>query len=121
MEIGKKKKKVINDISLAIGTTIVLLANDAFNVYQNATGATPDNTTGLLTISHTQYNQLHNLSFLVSDVIISTSGVDIFIHPSFFIFLKSGCIRSHTERSNLASNPQRCHRWCCWSNLFDYQ
>jgi hypothetical protein len=72
----QKKKRVIND---SIGTTIVLLANDPFHVYQKAIG--------VLTINPTQYNQLHNLSVLVSDVIMSTTsnvGIIIFIHPSFF-------------------------------------
>lgn len=45
------------------GTTLVLLATDAFNQYVSATGATLDQTTGLLTISSAQFDALQNLDF----------------------------------------------------------
>ncbi|KAG2072515.1 acid protease [Suillus decipiens] len=45
------------------GTTFILIATDAFAKYQSATGATLDNTTGLLTISSAQYKALKNLDF----------------------------------------------------------
>ena len=45
------------------GTTLVLIATDAFQKYQKATGATLDNTTGLLTITEEQYNNLQSLVF----------------------------------------------------------
>jgi hypothetical protein len=45
------------------GTTLVLLATDAFNSYQQSTGATLDPTTGLLTISASQFAALQDLNF----------------------------------------------------------
>ncbi|KAL6303180.1 acid protease [Sparassis latifolia] len=47
------------------GTTLLMLASDAFNAYQQATGATMDNTTGLLTITQEQYANLQSLFFTV--------------------------------------------------------
>lgn len=46
------------------GTTLILLATDAFQAYKNATGATLDEATGLLTITNNQLNNLGNLSFI---------------------------------------------------------
>jgi len=45
------------------GTTLILLATDAFNAYQAATGGTPDQATGLLKISNAQYDALKPLNF----------------------------------------------------------
>ncbi|KIJ62534.1 hypothetical protein HYDPIDRAFT_114177 [Hydnomerulius pinastri MD-312] len=50
------------------GTTLLLLATDAFQAYQQATGATPDQTTGLLTITEQQYNQLQSLYFNIGGI-----------------------------------------------------
>lgn len=47
------------------GTTLILIATDAFNKYQSATGATLDNNTGLLMITSDQYNNLQTLNFNV--------------------------------------------------------
>jgi pepsin A len=47
------------------GTTLVLLASDAFAKYETATGATPDGATGLLKITAAQYSQLKNLNFKI--------------------------------------------------------
>jgi hypothetical protein len=47
------------------GTTLVLIATNAFQVYQSQTGATMDQTTGLLTITSEQYTNLKNLNFVV--------------------------------------------------------
>lgn len=41
-----------------MGTTLLLIATDAFQAYQQATGATLDNTTGLLTFTKSQYEKL---------------------------------------------------------------
>ncbi|KAF7792263.1 hypothetical protein EIP86_003299 [Pleurotus ostreatoroseus] len=49
------------------GTTLILLASDAFAAYQEATGATQDQTTGLLTIDQDQFDSLQTLSFFVED------------------------------------------------------
>ncbi|TFY59343.1 hypothetical protein EVJ58_g5834 [Rhodofomes roseus] len=45
------------------GTTLVLIATDAYNKYVSATGATEDESTGLLRISSSQYSNLETLSF----------------------------------------------------------
>ncbi|KAL1713660.1 aspartic peptidase domain-containing protein [Schizophyllum commune] len=49
------------------GTTLLLIASDAFQKYQKATGATLDNSTGLLTITENQYNSLKSLFFKIGD------------------------------------------------------
>ena len=45
------------------GSTLVLIATDAYNRYRSATGATLDNATGLLKISSTNYASLQSLFF----------------------------------------------------------
>ncbi|KAG2124020.1 aspartic peptidase domain-containing protein [Suillus clintonianus] len=45
------------------GTTLILIASNAFSTYQSATGATLDRRTGLLRITSTQYSALQNLNF----------------------------------------------------------
>ncbi|KAH9931674.1 acid protease [Epithele typhae] len=47
------------------GTTLLLLATDAFQAYQKATGATIDQTTGLLTLSESQFSDLQSLFFSI--------------------------------------------------------
>ncbi|KAG2067295.1 family A1 protease [Suillus decipiens] len=50
--------------SITYGSETILSSTaDAFVKYQSATGATPDKTTGLLTISSAQYKALKNLDF----------------------------------------------------------
>ncbi|KAF7299716.1 Acid protease [Mycena chlorophos] len=49
------------------GTTLLLLATEAFQAYQSATGATSDSTTGLLKITEDQYNNLQSLFFTLGD------------------------------------------------------
>jgi cathepsin E len=48
------------------GTTLVLLATDAFDAYQAATGAVLDKTTGLLTITEQQLDNLDSLYFNIA-------------------------------------------------------
>jgi len=48
------------------GTTLLLLATDAFQAYQKATGGVEDKTTGLLTITEGQYNSLQSLYFNIA-------------------------------------------------------
>ncbi|KAG1825025.1 acid protease [Suillus variegatus] len=50
------------------GTTLLLLATEAFQAYQKATGATEDSTTGLLTITSAQYAKLQSLYFNIGGV-----------------------------------------------------
>ncbi|KAG2043738.1 aspartic peptidase domain-containing protein [Suillus americanus] len=47
------------------GTTLVLIASDAFSTYQTATGAVMDQTTGLLKITSSQYAKLQALTFKI--------------------------------------------------------
>ncbi|KIM75788.1 hypothetical protein PILCRDRAFT_78455 [Piloderma croceum F 1598] len=47
------------------GTTLVLIASDAFSAYEQATGGTVDSTTGLLKISAEQYSSLSDLNFQI--------------------------------------------------------
>jgi len=47
------------------GTTLVLIASDAFSAYEKATGGTLDSTTGLLKISSEQYSSLSDLNFQI--------------------------------------------------------
>lgn len=50
------------------GTTLLLLATEAFQAYQKATGAVLDSTTGLLTITAQQYANLQSLYFNIGGV-----------------------------------------------------
>ncbi|KAI0755096.1 acid protease [Daedaleopsis nitida] len=50
------------------GTTLLLLATDAFQAYQRATGATLDRATGLLTLSDAQFSSLESLFFNIGGV-----------------------------------------------------
>ncbi|KAJ7625265.1 acid protease [Mycena polygramma] len=49
------------------GTTLLLLATDAFQAYKEATGATEDRTTGLLTVTESQYANMQSLLFHIGD------------------------------------------------------
>ncbi|KIL59246.1 hypothetical protein M378DRAFT_1014703 [Amanita muscaria Koide BX008] len=50
------------------GTTLILLATDAYKAYVNATGATLDSDTGLLTITTANYANLKSLFFNINGV-----------------------------------------------------
>ncbi|KAG2096530.1 acid protease [Suillus discolor] len=50
------------------GTTLILISSDAFDKYQSATGATFDETVGLLQISSDQYTKLSSLYFTIGGV-----------------------------------------------------
>ncbi|KAG1748580.1 acid protease [Suillus lakei] len=50
------------------GTTLLLLATEAFQAYQQATGAVQDPNTGLLTITSQQYANLQSLYFNIGGV-----------------------------------------------------
>ncbi|KAI0059567.1 family A1 protease [Artomyces pyxidatus] len=50
------------------GTTLVLIATDAFQAYQQATGATLDSATGLLTVTAEQFAGLQSLFFNIGGV-----------------------------------------------------
>ncbi|KAJ7767950.1 aspartic peptidase A1 [Mycena maculata] len=48
------------------GTTLLLLASNAFSAYTRATGAVTDETTGLLRVTTAQFNALESLTFTTS-------------------------------------------------------
>lgn len=48
------------------GTTLILIATDAFDEYQKATGGVPDKATGLLIITSDQYSKLQPLNFQIA-------------------------------------------------------
>ncbi|KAG9314123.1 aspartic peptidase domain-containing protein [Chiua virens] len=50
------------------GTTLILLSTNGYNAYVRATGATYDDTTGLLKFTTTQYDSLKNLDFNIGSV-----------------------------------------------------
>jgi cathepsin E len=52
------------------GTTLVLIATNAFNSYKSLTGAVLDANTGLLKVTSTQFANLKTLSFVVGGVCI---------------------------------------------------
>ncbi|EMD39767.1 hypothetical protein CERSUDRAFT_71628 [Gelatoporia subvermispora B] len=49
------------------GTTLLLLATDAFQAYQKATGATEDQATGLLSLTESQFDDLQSMFFAIGD------------------------------------------------------
>lgn len=49
------------------GTTLILIATDAFQTYTSMTGAKPDNSTGLLVITTAQYAKLLPLQFHIGN------------------------------------------------------
>jgi cathepsin E len=50
------------------GTTLILIATNAFTKYESLTGATLDPTTGLLKVTSTQFSNLQTLTFIVGGV-----------------------------------------------------
>ncbi|KAI6145240.1 aspartic peptidase domain-containing protein [Pisolithus tinctorius] len=50
------------------GTTLILIASDAFNQYRSLTGAVSDSATGMLRITTLQYIALQNLNFNINGV-----------------------------------------------------
>ena len=54
----------------SVGTPLIMIASDAFDSYQKATGAVLDQATGLLTVTSTQYANLKGISVAVSGVCI---------------------------------------------------
>ncbi|KAF7794844.1 hypothetical protein EIP86_005986 [Pleurotus ostreatoroseus] len=61
------------------GTTLTLIASDAFALYQTATGAVPDAATGLLRLDLTQFASLQSLFYNINNVIYEfTANAQIF-------------------------------------------
>ena len=56
----------------------MLIASDAFQKYQEATGATPDKTTGLLTISSDGFSKLESLFYEIGGVSLTLTTITSF-------------------------------------------
>jgi hypothetical protein len=69
-----------NDIT---GTTLVLIASDAFEQYMHATGGVPDRATGLLRVTLLQFAVLENLFFIVNGVCILSCLFSVELHIFF--------------------------------------
>ncbi|KAF5382440.1 hypothetical protein D9615_002711 [Tricholomella constricta] len=54
------------------GTTLLLIASDAFKSYCRATGAEEDNATGLLTVTETQFANMESLFFQIGSASAET-------------------------------------------------
>ncbi|KAH9945544.1 acid protease [Amylocystis lapponica] len=67
---GSSKTSILSSTAGIVdtGTTLVLIASDAFSKYKSATGATEDQSTGLLRVSSSQYSQLQSLYFNTGSV-----------------------------------------------------
>ena len=72
--MGMKKKKTYADWHWhLIGTTLVLIATDAFERYQKATGGVFDQDTHFLKITSAQYENLKSIFIHVKGVCVSSS------------------------------------------------
>ncbi len=89
------------------GTTLILIATDAYDAYASATGATADSTTGLLKITLSQYSNLESLFFEASGVRLSVP----FSTSIFEAFLEY--LWTCSECPNLASCTQQHSGWHC--------
>ncbi|KAH9934569.1 aspartic peptidase A1 [Epithele typhae] len=66
-----RNQSVVLDRSAGIldtGTTLILIASDAFERYTQLTGATEDEDVGLLKITQEQFNNLQSLFFTIGEV-----------------------------------------------------
>jgi hypothetical protein len=79
------------------GTTLILIATDAFKQYQTMTGATADPRTGLLKITLPQYRQLQTLRFTIGGVSHSSTFMCRINLP-----LCAAPLRPYPGRPNLA-------------------
>ena len=101
--------------SLFPGTTLVLIATDAFRRYETATGGRPDSATGLLKITASQYNALQPLNFQIN-------GVRHRVHPSLARYIADrhiANVQSLTQCADMASFFELCYRRYRWFHLFD--
>jgi len=64
------------------GTTLILIATNAFDAYQRATGGVLDNNTGLLKFTSAQFSALKNLNFVIG-------GTTFALTPNAQIFPRS--------------------------------
>src|SRR5271155_2424264 len=78
-----------NDI---IGTTLILIATNGFDVYKSQTGAVLDNRTGLLRVTTTQFNNLKNLTFVIGGVCILSWSFSVELLISLFFFYQTSFV-----------------------------
>ena len=76
------------------GTATLLIATDAFQRYQTATGATLDSNTGLLALPAAQFSELQSLFFTINGVEFEFTGnAQIFpVRLSMCRLISSSCI-----------------------------
>ena len=98
-----KMRGVMLTSSDIIGTTLILIASDAFSRYEHATGGVLDNTTGLLTITSHQYNNLKSLFFKIGGVRILLSLFFGMALLNVFLPFRLDHFRVDCRCSNLAS------------------
>ncbi|RPD60618.1 acid protease [Lentinus tigrinus ALCF2SS1-7] len=67
---GDARDNVLNQTAgiLDTGTTLILIATDAFKRYQDLTGGVPDDNVGLLRITKEQYGNLKSLYFHIGNI-----------------------------------------------------
>lgn len=66
--LPSRKTHILTPLPPTLGTTLIMIATDAFQAYEKATGATMDNTTGLLSITEAQFEKLQSLFFNIGGV-----------------------------------------------------
>ena len=93
------------------GTTLILIATDAFNKYRTATGGVPDSDTGLLRITPEQFSNLKSLYFNINNV-----GYCVF-SPCFAKYAGIGCSWNHSRRTSLASCFEFLYRRNVWLSV----
>lgn len=54
------------------GTTLILIASNAFETYLKQTGGVLDQNTGLVRLTTTQFNKLQNLNFDIGGVSVTS-------------------------------------------------
>ena len=69
MEMDKKSHADLQ-WHLVLGTSLIQIATDAFNRYQEVTGGVPDQATTLLKITPAQYANLKSVFFNVNGVCV---------------------------------------------------
>ncbi|KAJ3729238.1 putative aspartic protease [Lentinula raphanica] len=66
---GSSKKMILKKTAGIVdtGTTLIMMADDAFDAYKAATGASMDQATGLLKLTSQQFEKLQSLNFEIGD------------------------------------------------------
>ncbi|KAK2465528.1 hypothetical protein APHAL10511_002420 [Amanita phalloides] len=80
----------IHDYPVQRGTTLILIATDAFNVYKSSTGGVADAATGLLRNTSFQYSSLNTLGFKFS----------VLVHFNTILMLKVGRVTAISGSTN---------------------